>query len=160
MVEVSQDTQVPSLSWEDPLEKEMATYSSILAWRIPWTEEPGGLQSMGSQRIRHDWATETSTFKRRQHDSCCTAFTLMETESLCSTLFRRIKHSYTYCKKLFKKRRDSKQNKREGERKIQKDYLHKNCIQGVNWIQKEGNSIQTQSRREASDLDRCYSTEY
>ena len=42
---------VPSLGWEDPLEKEMTTYSSILAWRIPWTEEPGGLQSMGP-RIR------------------------------------------------------------------------------------------------------------
>ena len=42
------ETQVRSLGWEDPLEKEMATYSSILAWRIPWTEEPDGLQSMGS----------------------------------------------------------------------------------------------------------------
>ena len=44
-----QETWVPSLGWEDPLEKEMATHSSILAWRIPWTEEPGGLQSTGSQ---------------------------------------------------------------------------------------------------------------
>ena len=43
------------------LEKEMATHSSILAWRIPWTEEPGGLQSMGSQRIGHDWVTNTHT---------------------------------------------------------------------------------------------------
>ena len=43
-----------SLGWEDPLEKEMATHSSILAWKISWTEEPGGLQSMGSQRVRHD----------------------------------------------------------------------------------------------------------
>ena len=47
-----QGTQVGSLGWEDPLEKEMATHTSILAWRIPWTEEPGGLQSMGSQRVR------------------------------------------------------------------------------------------------------------
>ena len=46
--------QVQSLSWEDPLEKEMATHFSILAWKIPWTEEPGGLRSMGSQRVRHD----------------------------------------------------------------------------------------------------------
>ena len=45
---VMQETQVYYLGWEDPLEKEMATHSSILAWRIPWTEEPGGLQSMGS----------------------------------------------------------------------------------------------------------------
>ena len=49
-----QGNQVQSLSWEDPLKKEMATHSSILAWRIPWTEDPGGLQSMGSQRVRHD----------------------------------------------------------------------------------------------------------
>ena len=47
------ETQVWSLSQEDPLEKEMATHSSILAWEIPWTQEPGGLQSMGSQRVRH-----------------------------------------------------------------------------------------------------------
>ena len=49
-----QETQVQSLGWEDPLEKEMATHSSILAWRIPWTEKPGGLQSMELQRVRHD----------------------------------------------------------------------------------------------------------
>ena len=49
-----QETLVRSLGQEDPLEKEMATHSSILAWRIPWTEEPGGLQSTGLQRVRHD----------------------------------------------------------------------------------------------------------
>ena len=49
-----QETQVPSLGWEDPLEKEMATHSSILAWRISWTEGPGGLKSMGSQRVGHN----------------------------------------------------------------------------------------------------------
>ena len=48
------ETWVPSLGWEDPLEKEMATHSSILAWRIPWAEEPGGLQSTGLQRVRHN----------------------------------------------------------------------------------------------------------
>ena len=48
------ETRARSLSLEDPLEKEMATYSSILAWKIPWMEEPGRLQSMGSQRVRHD----------------------------------------------------------------------------------------------------------
>ena len=47
------ETRVQSLSWEDPLEKRMATHSNVLAWRIPWTEEPGGLQSMGLQRVRH-----------------------------------------------------------------------------------------------------------
>ena len=49
-----QETQVQSLGQEDPLEKGMSTYSSSLAWRIPWTEEPGSLQSTGSQRVRHD----------------------------------------------------------------------------------------------------------
>ena len=48
------ETRVRSLDGEDPLEKRMATHSSFLAWRIPWTEEPGGLQSMESQRVRHD----------------------------------------------------------------------------------------------------------
>ena len=52
-----QETQVRSLDREDPLEKEVATHSSTLAWKIPWTEELGGLQSMGSQRVRHDWVT-------------------------------------------------------------------------------------------------------
>ena len=49
-----QETQVLSLGWEDPLEKEMAAHSSILAWKIPWTEEPGGLQSTGLQRVGHN----------------------------------------------------------------------------------------------------------
>ena len=48
------ETWVQSLGWEDPLKKGMATHSSIIAWRIPWTEELGRLQSMGSQRVRHD----------------------------------------------------------------------------------------------------------
>ena len=54
-----QETWVRPLGQEDPLEKGKATHSSILAWRIPWTEEPGGLQSVGSQRVRHNWATNT-----------------------------------------------------------------------------------------------------
>ena len=49
------------LGWEDPLEKGMSTHSSILAWRIPWTEEPGELQSLGLQKVRHDWVTNTFT---------------------------------------------------------------------------------------------------
>ena len=57
-----QETLVWSLGWEDPLEKKMATHSSILAWIIPWTEEPGGLQSMRSKRVKHDWATNSLTY--------------------------------------------------------------------------------------------------
>ena len=55
-----QETWVRFLGWEDPQEKEMATHSSTLAWKIPWTEEPGRLQSMGLQRVRHDRATSLS----------------------------------------------------------------------------------------------------
>ena len=54
----AQEMEIQSLGREDPLEKEMATQSSILAWRIPWTEEPGGLQSMGSPRIGQNPVTE------------------------------------------------------------------------------------------------------
>ena len=53
-----QEIWIWSQGWEDPLDKEMATHSSILAWRIPWTEEPGGLQSMGLQRVGHAWVTK------------------------------------------------------------------------------------------------------
>ena len=56
---VMQEMQVWSLGREDPMEKEMAAHSSIIVWKISWTEEPGELQSMGSQRVRHDWATNT-----------------------------------------------------------------------------------------------------
>ena len=60
-----QETRVQFLIWEDPLEEETATYSSIPAWRISWEEKPGGLQSMGLQRAGHDWATEHS-----MHTAC------------------------------------------------------------------------------------------
>ena len=59
-----QKTRVQPPSWEDPLEKDMATHSSILAWRTPWTEDTGGLQSVGLQRVRHDGATNTLTLGR------------------------------------------------------------------------------------------------
>ena len=60
-----QKTKVQSLGQENPLEKWMASHSSILAWRIPWTEEPGRLQSLGLQRVGHNWATNTPTFTHR-----------------------------------------------------------------------------------------------
>ena len=55
-----QETQIPFLVWEDPLEEDMATHSNILAWKIPGTEEPDGLQSMESQKVRHDLETKTT----------------------------------------------------------------------------------------------------
>ena len=60
-VQEMQETRFRSLSWKDPLEKEMATLSSILSWEMPWTEEPGGLQSTGSQRVGHVLATKQQT---------------------------------------------------------------------------------------------------
>ena len=67
-----QETWVQSLGWEDVLENGMATHSSILAWRILWTEEPGGLQSMGLQRVRYDCAT--FTLKSKSHFSSLSLF--------------------------------------------------------------------------------------
>ena len=60
-----QETSVQSLGREDPLEKEMATYSSILAWEIPWRMEPGGLQSMGRKSVRHGLVTKQQLFRQR-----------------------------------------------------------------------------------------------
>ena len=62
------ETWVQSLGWEDPLEEGMATHSSILAWRIPWTQEPGGLQSMASQKVGHSWMTKHSTQLEQNRD--------------------------------------------------------------------------------------------
>ena len=73
--------QVQSLGQEDPLEEEMATHSNILAWRIAWTEEPGGLQSVGSQRVRHNWKSiHTHTFL-----GACVPFKAIkcQTDNLC-----------------------------------------------------------------------------
>ena len=61
-----QETWVRSLGWDNPLEKEMATHSSTLVWKIPWTEEPGRLQSMGSQGVGHDWATSLDSLSFRE----------------------------------------------------------------------------------------------
>ena len=64
---VMQETGIWSLGWKDPLEKRLATHSSIFAWRIPWTEEPGRLESMGLQKVGHNWATNTFTFRLHIH---------------------------------------------------------------------------------------------
>ena len=61
------ETRVPSLGWEDPLEKEMATHSSMVAWKIPWMEEPGGLQSTGLQRVKHDFTATLLVTPWTQH---------------------------------------------------------------------------------------------
>ena len=79
-----QEMQVQSQGQEDPLEEEMATHSSILAWEIPRTEEPGGLQSIGSQRVRHDLVT-----KQQQHLllKCFSAHTHTHTHTLISPYY-------------------------------------------------------------------------
>ena len=78
-----QETQIPSLGGEDPLEKEMSTHSSILAWEIPWTYKPGERQSMGLQRIGHNLAT-----KHQQQSSCGIFWRLLRSKALrsCPTL--------------------------------------------------------------------------
>ena len=76
-----QKTQVQSQGKEDPLDQGIVTHSSILTWRIPWTKKPGRLQSMGSQRVRHDWATNTSVRFSSVAQSCLTPHNPMN----CST---------------------------------------------------------------------------
>ena len=66
----TQKAGVQSLCWENPLEKEMATHSSILAWRIPCQEEPGRLESIGSQRVRHNWETNTHNWETNTNCHC------------------------------------------------------------------------------------------
>ena len=83
-----QETRVQSLGREDPLEEGMATHSSILAWRISWTEEPGGLQSTGSQRVGHDSATEHST--RMVLLTCCPPVRSTLIRALCTALFPKV----------------------------------------------------------------------
>ena len=79
------ETRVQSLGQEDPLEKEMATHPSILAWKISWTEEPGGLQSMGSQRVGHDWLTNTWGLLLIQSDAGL--WVLSSCQTACDTQF-------------------------------------------------------------------------
>ena len=71
-----QVTQARSLGWEDPLENEMATHSSIFAWRIPWTEKYGGLQSTRSQRVGHNWVTNTYFAVEQKLTQHCKSTTL------------------------------------------------------------------------------------
>ena len=78
-VPVTRETSVQSLGWEDPMEKQMATHSSTLAWKIQWMEEPGQLQSTESQRIRHDWITSL-------HPMLLTAKSLQSCPSLCDPI--------------------------------------------------------------------------
>ena len=88
-----QETGVQTLSQEDPLEKEMTTHSSILAWEIPWTEEPGGLQSMGSQRVRHNLATEQ---EQGAHMVWFSLVMLLQPEPQVSQVLMRVTNQHTY----------------------------------------------------------------
>ena len=91
------ETWVQSLGWEDTLQKGIATHSSILAWRIPWTEEPGELQSMGFQRVGHDWAPNTFTFNIHIYTHTylihkCTYIYVCLVPQLCLTLCNPMAH--------------------------------------------------------------------
>ena len=95
----TQETWVQSLSQEDLLEEGMGTCSSILAWIIPWTEEPHGLQSMGSQRVKHDWAVE-----HKGTQTCWNAISVALSPfpllclSVCLSLSLSLSHTHTPCK--------------------------------------------------------------
>ena len=84
-----QETWVQSLSWEDPLEKEIATHSSILIWGIPWTEEPGGLQSMGSQKSQTTWQLSNVPISQKMEKGSAVG------QSNSSTIIMR-RYSYVY----------------------------------------------------------------
>ena len=90
-----QEMRVQSLEWEDPLEKEMATHSNILAWEIPWTEEPSGLQPMGSQRDRHNLAT-----KQQQHMCVCVVVGCCWVSQSCLTFVTLWTHARLPCPSL------------------------------------------------------------
>ena len=81
-----QETRVQALGWEDPLEKEMAIHSSIIAWKIPWTEEPGRLQPMGLQRVGHDWATSLLPMR----DNLQKIILLILNSSILSLVYRKL----------------------------------------------------------------------
>jgi len=100
-----QETRVGFLSQKDPLEKGMATHFSILARRIPWREKPGGLQSMGSQRVGHDCAA--STFNGRKELVIITICPFTEDKSstdlkLCLQIYKRYRYAYLYVRQYFK----------------------------------------------------------
>ena len=87
-----QETRVRSLGWENPLEKEMATYTSILAWEIPLTEEPGGLQTVGSQRVRCDLAT-----KQQQCELAAVSLIFKKMLWILNTWWNKIQYFGTWC---------------------------------------------------------------
>ena len=86
------ETRVRSLGWEDPLEKEMAIHSRTIAWKIPWAEEPGRLQSMGSQRVRHDWATSLH-FTSAVLSKCCIGLFSEKIYWVCVLIFKGKMHT-------------------------------------------------------------------
>ena len=92
------ETWFRSLGWGDPLEKEMAIYSRTIAWKIPWTEEPGRLQSMGSQRVGHDWATSLHFTSLRDPDlGCVIRFSRWDWHSACALGLTRLRWSWGPC---------------------------------------------------------------
>ena len=90
-------TWVRSLGWEDPLEKEMATHSSTLAWKIPWTEEPGGLQSMGSQRVGHNWVNTFILNTHKQMSACKTGETWIRWADCIMSVSLILYYKYVRC---------------------------------------------------------------
>ena len=84
-----QGAWLQSLGWEDPLEEEVATHFSILAWQIPWTEEPGGLQYTGSQRVEYNLVTK----QQQQHTNCCSSVDFLKSKKVIKNMTS-TSHSY------------------------------------------------------------------
>ena len=128
---------VRSLGWEDPLEKEMATHSSILAGKISWTEEPGGLQSMGLQRVGHDWFTYLLIYLLTVDSRCCTA----ETNTLKSSIPQFKKYIKEKCISMLSIHLDlcSKTSLREQGKTKQNRILKRGLItfRSLDWISEE-----------------------
>ena len=114
---------VQSLDWEDALEKEMATQSSILAWKIPWTEEPGGLQSMGLQRVRHNWYLFI----------CVDLFFQVVVQKVCHVL------SYTWKSRIFLVLPSE-----EHGNPVQYSCLENSMVRGAWWAIVQGTKSQTE----------------
>ena len=100
-VAAMQETWVQSLGWEDPLGKCMATHSTILTWRIPWTEGPGGLQSMGLQRVRHDLVNKQQQKLNPLISKAFLLFTLRGILLICAMLFPAVLHRVYRLSRLY-----------------------------------------------------------
>ena len=157
-----QEMRVWSLGWEDPLEEEMATHSSTLAWKIPWTEEPGGLQSAGSQRVRHHWGKWRMHAHIHMHDTwMCLCVYLYMYSHVCSVTDVLSHFSHVWLLAVFKlegnERESCRVNKREQWWEVA---LHPAFLWGCVWNQGSESNAPTKTTLQNLDVQngQCYLT--